>query len=492
MTRAWWLAGLLLAGCSESAGAPGSGLARVQNAGVLRWGGDIQGGEPYVSEDPEQPGKLIGFEVEIADALAKELGVKAEFVQSDWSSLVPSLERGTFDVIMNGLEVTPARVGAVAFTRPYYVFAEQLVVRRGEAKPQTLAELRGKKVGTLANSLAWELLRQAQVEVVPYEGVEEPYQDLQHGRLDAVLLDDVIAGRYGLVKQALELASEPAIGHYAIGLRPADQDLRRALDQALQKLAESGELRRILDRWRLDGPRQARLLTWTDRDTEQMVGPTKTAALNSGHLVLFLEGAAVTLLVSVSAMILAISLGLTLALVRRYGPRPAALLAQLYVELFRGTPVLLQLYVIYFGLSNLSEHLRLAAMPAAILGLGLNYAAYEAEIYRAGMEAVPPGQLEAAQALGMPTQMALRRIVVPQALRFALPGVTNDFIALLKDSSLVSVITVVELTKRMTITAVDLRSWLIPGLLCAGLYLGMSYPLSRLSAWLEDRIGDHQ
>lgn len=492
MTRAWWLAGLLLAGCSESVGAPGSGLARVQSAGVLRWGGDIQGGEPYVSEDPEQPGRLIGFEVEIAEALAKELGVKAEFVQSDWSSLVPSLERGTFDVIMNGLEVTPARVGAVAFTRPYYVFAEQLVVRKGGPKPQTLAELRGQRVGTLANSLAWELLRQAQVEAVPYEGVEEPYQDLEHGRLDAVLLDDVIAGRYGLVKPALELASEPALGHYAIGLRPADQDLRRALDQALQKLAESGELRRILDRWRLDGPRQARLLTWTDRDTEQMLGKTKTTALNGGHLVLFLEGAGVTLLVSVSAMILAISLGLTLALLRRYGPRPAALLAQLYVELFRGTPVLLQLYVIYFGLSNLSEHLRLAAMPAAILGLGLNYAAYEAEIYRAGMEAVPPGQLEAAQALGMPTRMALRRIVVPQALRFALPGVTNDFIALLKDSSLVSVITVVELTKRMTITAVDLRSWLIPGLLCAGLYLGMSYPLSRLSAWLEDRIGDHR
>lgn len=484
-----WVGLLFLVGCGEGVGAPSAGLARVKAAGVLRWGGDIQGGEPYVSEDPGQPGRLIGFEVEIAEAIATELGVKAEFVQSDWSSLVPTLERGSFDVIMNGLEVTPARAGAVAFTRPYYVFAEQLVVRRGEAAPQTLAELKGKKVGTLANSFAWELLRQAGVEVLPYEGVEEPYQDLEHGRTDAVLLDDVIAGRYGLVKPALMLASEPAIGYYAIGLRPADQDLRRAIDTALLHLAESGQLRRILAKWNLDNPRQERLATWNDRDTEQMIGHPPAARINFGHVALFLEGAGVTLFVSVLAMSLAITLGLGLALTRRYGPKPAALLAQLYVELFRGTPVLLQLYVIYFGLSSLSEHLRLAAMPAAILGLGLNYAAYEAEIYRAGMEAVPPGQLEAAQALGMPTRMALRRIVVPQALRIALPGVTNDFIALLKDSSLVSVITVVELTKRMTITAVDVRSWLIPGLLCAGLYLGMSYPLSRLSAWLEDRIG---
>jgi polar amino acid transport system substrate-binding protein len=103
---------------------------------------------------------------------------------------------------------------------------------------------------------------------------------------------------------------------------------------------------------------------------------------------------------------------------------------------------------------------------------------------------VQRGQLEAAWALGMSTPLALRRIVVPQALRVALPGMTNDFIALLKDSSLVSVITVVELTKRMTIAAVDLRGWLAPGLLCGALYFAMSYPLARLARRLERRLGD--
>jgi len=128
------------------------------------------------------------------------------------------------------------------------------------------------------------------------------------------------------------------------------------------------------------------------------------------------------------------------------------------------------------------------ALFAAVVGLGLNYAAYEAEIFRGGLSSVPSGQLEAAHALGMPTWLAVRRVIVPQAMRVALPGMTNDFIALLKDSSLVSVITVVELTKRMQITAVDVRSHLVPGLLCAALYLAMSYPLSRLSLRLEKKL----
>jgi len=168
-----------------------------------------------------------------------------------------------------------------------------------------------------------------------------------------------------------------------------------------------------------------------------------------------------------------------------YGPPLLAAPAVFYVEVFRGTPVLLQLYVLYFGLAPL---IALDAFTAAVVGLGLNYAAYEAELYRAGLEAVPAGQTEAALALGMSRRQALAHIVLPQALRVALPGIANDFIALLKDTSLVSVITVVELTKQMTITAVYLQSWLLPGLLCAGLYLALSWPLGRLARRLERRL----
>src|SRR5438132_1586136 len=129
--------------------------------GTLRWGGDMQGGEPYVFQDPGSPSGLSGFEVEIAGALARRLGLAAEFVQNDWQTLIPSLERGDFDVALNGIEVTPARRARVAFTRPYYVFTETLVVRRDDRSVHGLGDLRGARVGTLEGSLALDLVRAA-------------------------------------------------------------------------------------------------------------------------------------------------------------------------------------------------------------------------------------------------------------------------------------------------------------------------------------------
>src|SRR6185437_4838457 len=146
-----------------------------------------------------------------------------------------------------------------------------------------------------------------------------------------------------------------------------------------------------------------------------------------------------------------------------------------YVELIRGTPILLQLFVLYYGIA---AAIRLPAFAAALVGLALNYAAYESEIYRGGLEAVPTGQLEAARTLGLSERQVLTLVRGPQAFRLALAPMTNDFVALLKDSSLVSVLTVMELTKQTQIFATNLGSWVIPGAMCAGLYLVMSLPIS--------------
>jgi len=477
---------LILAGAASVAGAASTpvddSLARVRQRGTLRWGGDLQGGEPYAFLDPTDTARLTGFEVEIAAALAHRLGVRPEFVQNDWSTLIASLERGDFDIILNGLEVTAARRERVRFTRPYYTFTETLVVRRDTTAVHALADLHGQRVGTLAGSFAFELLRaQADVEIVLYEGVQEPYVDLEQGRLAAVLLDNIIADRYGLPRPTLHAAAEVARGTYAAALRPADQSLYEAVDAALAAVAADGELRAILERWSLWDAHQAAVAATRDSPTAS----SAPSGLLWGHVPLFLRATGVTVAISTLAMALAVLGGLVLSLARRYGRPSVQAAAGTYVELFRGTPVLLQLYVLYYGLA---PWLTLNAFTAAVLGLGMNYAAYESEIYRAGLAAVPIGQSEAALSLGMSRALTLRRIVLPQALRIALPGMANDFIALLKDSSLVSVITVVELTKQMTITAVDARSWLGAGLLCAMLYLALSYPLSRLARRLERRL----
>lgn len=464
-------------------------LDQLRARGTLRWGADEQGGEPYAYEDPARGGALVGFEVDLAEALARALGVRAVFVQNDWSTLIPSLERGSFDVALNGIEVTPARAARVAFTRPYYLFTERLVARRGDPRVRDLSSLRGLRVGTLANTQAWDLLRDGGAVAVPYEGVDEPFVDLEHGRTDAVLLDDIIVARYVARHPSLAVVGDVAEGRYAVAVRPADDQLRAALDRALGQLIASGEWRRTLARWGLDGPRQAALSLRAETAPQgETAGPLLAAAaarpLTAHQLALFGQGALVTLIIAAAAMLLAAPLGMLLALVRTESRRLGRL-AGVYVEVVRGTPVLLQLYLLYYGLASVVS---LNPWTAAILGLGLNYAAYEAEIYRGALAAVPAGQWEAALAIGMTRRMALREIILPQALRLALPGVTNDFISLLKDSSLVSVLTVVELTKRMTITAVDNRGWLAPGLLCAALYFALGYPFTRLARRLERQL----
>ncbi|HRC55214.1 MAG TPA: ABC transporter substrate-binding protein/permease, partial [Kofleriaceae bacterium] len=351
---------------------------------------------------------------------------------------------------------------------------------------RSLADLRGKRVGTLNQTYALDLLRAAPVEPVLYEGNEEPYLDLAQGRLDAVLLDNVIADRYGCGRAGVTcLPGEVARGTYAAGLRRGDETLRQAVDSALLAMQADGELERIL--------RKAKL--WDHRQTEPPpalaeapgAGPSRSFGWVQWQR--FFSAAGMTLLVSLTAFVIAVPLGMLLAVTRLYGgPLPRAL-ARSYVELFRGTPLLLQLFLLYYGLA---PYYSLGPLQAAILGLGLNYAAYEAEVLRGALLAVPPGQAEAARALGLSPTQTLRHVLLPQALRISLPSMTNDFVALLKDSSLVSVLTVIELTKRMSIAAVELRGWLIPGLACAALYLAMSLPLSELARRLERRLARDQ
>ena len=191
-----------------------------------------------------------------------------------------------------------------------------------------------------------------------------------------------------------------------------------------------------------------------------------------------------TIALSCLSMALAIAIGVVIATGRVYGGRVAQLALTGYVELIRGTPILLQLFVLYYGLA---AAIRLPAFLAALLGLALNYAAYESEIYRSALEAVSKGQLEAARTLGLSERQVLTLVRAPQAFRLALAPMTNDFVAMLKDSSLVSVLTVLELTKQTQIFATNLGSWVVPGALCAALYLAMSLPLARLARRLEQR-----
>jgi polar amino acid transport system substrate-binding protein len=479
-----------------------AGVERVApDAAILRWGGDTEGGAPYMFWDPKDQNRLIGYEVEIMEAIAAYLGRRPVFVQNGWDNLIPGLNRGLYDVAIDGLEITPEHAEAVNFSIPYYRTFMQLAVRKGTKDIETLEDCREHVAGTLKQSLAYYTLEEAGVkDIRTYEDEINAYTDLENGRLDVALFDDPIAMYYAGFNPNIEFVGRP-IGRmeYGVAVRKGDDELLAKVNGAIIHLRDSGRLREIYDRWNLWSPVMAEMFRdhspqkadavmfrkWTEH---QRPVPTWEKILERyvGFLPVFGKAALVTMEVSVVAMALAITLGLFLAMVRIFAPKPLSWLAVAYIELIRGTPVLIQLFFIFYGLPNIG--VRLSPFVAGVLGLGLNYAAYEAENYRAGLLAIPRHQMEGAMALSMTRRQALRHVVLPQAVRVALPPVTNDFISLLKDSSLVSVITMVDLTKAYGQIATTYYDYFGTGLMVAAIYFLLGFPFVRLARWAERRM----
>jgi polar amino acid transport system substrate-binding protein len=477
---------LLAAACGRSPSAE-SAAAKPP----FRWGGDAEGGAPFVEADPADPRVVRGFDVEIAGMIAEGLGREPRFVQVAWASIGQSLERGDFEIGLSGVEDRPEMRERYALTMPYYEFHEVLAVRPADRERfRTLADLAGRRVGTLGATMAHDILlaEQKKTGLVPvsYDDDIHPYTDLIAGRVDAVLLDNVIAERsltrtLGFVIQPEPVATGAYVGVFARG----NTALRDSANAILRARMQDGSLEATFRRWGVWSDAQAayfqRVLAEAPR--EDGAGAARDRSIRA-YLPALARAAGITLLLSVLAMALAVAAGIAIAAGRVYGPGVVRGALAVYVEVVRGTPVLLQLFVLYYGLASV---VRLPAFAAAVIGLGLNYAAYESEIYRAALQGVPRQQLEAARTLGLTEFQVLRLVRGPQALRHALAPMTNDFVALLKDSSLVSVITVVELTKQTAIYATNIGSWVVPGMLCALIYLSMSLPLSRVARRLEQR-----
>jgi polar amino acid transport system substrate-binding protein len=473
----------------------------------LLWGGDAQGGAPYIFQDPTDPNHLIGFEVDLADALGKRLGRRARPVQGPWDKLLELLDRGDFDVALNGIEVAEEKKRVALLSRPYFIASETLTIRRDDANaPRTMEALKGRKVGTLPGSLAERILTRLGADVRTYDGgQDEIYDDLRLKRTDAVLLDGPVAKYYGDIDENLEsLPQSFGEVQYAIAIPLSQPELKVSIDQALEALAKDGSLRALYERWGLYTEANAKLLgeQWTGDEVPApeferwrvAVGKLPSLKERITHrypsvLPLLVKGAALTLGLSVLSMALAVLVGLWVAFLRRFGPTVVRALATAYVEFFRGTPLLIQLTMIYFGLPELG--VKLEPFWAGVLALGLNYAAAEAENYRAGLESVPLGQWEAAAVLGLSRGQTLRHVVGPQAVRIAIPPMTNDFIALLKDSSLVSLVTLTELTKTYTNLANAMRDHLGLGVLVALTYLLLGLPFALLARRTEAYFGRH-
>ena len=478
----------------------------------LRWGGDKAGGAPFIYEEAGKGD--VGFEVELAAYLGQKLGRTPTFVQCDWDAIPATLTRGDIDIALNGLEFLPEREAAFPSSVPYFVYTLRLIVRDANADIRGWSDLRaaGKKyrIGVLKGSFAERYMRDKYddvAEILATKEVDETFQLVEEGeRMDATVQDSPAAAYYVQAgrRPQLKVVGEPAhTGYYVILTRPKDAELRRQIDAVIKEGLASGTLEAIYRKYGVWDNDQERLgyrhvRPWPPmRSTDEAKKDAEGGLSLSGIADKIAWAAWMTVKLAFCSMPIAILIGILVAVGRMYGPRWLSALLTAYVEMLRGTPLLLQMYVWFFLVPNfvrliggdeLASWFSAAPFYVGVFGLAINYSAAEAENYRAGLQAVPKGQMEAALALGLSPFAAVRRVVLPQAVRVVIPPITNDFIALFKDTSVCSMIMITELTGLYYQYKHDRGVVLQLALVIGLIYLFISYPLSLLAAYLERRL----
>lgn len=482
-----------LFGCAPG-GPPQDALAGVKAKGELVVGTDAT----YPPFENKVGETYTGFDLDLVRAMARELGVSPRFVNASFDGVFPALLAGKYDAVISAVTITPERAKQMRFTAPYYNAGQQIATRWDAPPVETPEGLEGKTVGIQINTTAQVVLQgRAGLKLRKYNTIDLALLDLQNRKLDAVVSDGptlraMLAQSYpGLVTRGKPFTSE----YYGIALRPDAGSLQKALDAALAKVRASGEYARLETKY-FGAPSNARLPAVAPAaeaaDAERRAQARESAGLrlDPGLAVrmapVFLQGVLLTLGLAVAGLLGGVPVGLALALARLSPFGLLRLPAAIYVEAVRGTPLLVQIFFLYFILPAFG--VSLPELVTAVLALALNAGAYVAEIFRAAIAAVPTGQLEAARALGMSYPLAMREVVLPQAFARAIPPLTNEGVALLKDSSLVSIMGMTELTRTGQELASRYADPVTIWLTVAALYLLLTLPLTQLAAQLERRM----
>ena len=410
----------------------------------------------------DEQGELVGFDIDLSQAVANLLGYTFEYQPIDWSVKEQELNSGNIDMIWNGYGVTPDREKLVLMS-DVYIEDTQIIVTKDGTKPiEQLEDLIGKKVTTQSSSTALQIM-DAQWPKEVLDGIEDlvlypnynnSFQDLDAGRVDAVVVGGVY-GNYVVNLRGEEkynvFLDESAIEPMAIGMRKTDTAFAQEINGALNDLKENGTYEEIYKKWFGSAG-----LTISEQSIFQNMIPG------------LVDGLKLTLGLFAIVLIVSIPLGLILAIPRSFGPTWIKALIEVYVFIMRSTPLLLQLMIVFFGLPYLG--IRFGRFPAAILTFIINYTAYYIEIFRGGFTAISPGQYESLKVLGIGKLRGFMRIIVPQVFNTVLPSVGNEVVALVKDTSLVYIIGLGEILRVASISANTFAS-LTPFLIVGVLYM---------------------
>ena len=402
----------------------------------------------YLSDD----GDYVGFDLDLAAEVAKRNGWELVKQPIDWDAKDTELKVGNIDCIWNGFTMN-GREKLYTWTTPY-VDNSQIVIVNKDSDIKKLSDLKGKIVCVQADSSALAALKGDDAtdenkklagemkEITEVGDYNSAFMNLESGMVDAVCMD------IGVAKYEVEsrgdtftiLNEHVSSEEYGVGFKKGNTQLRNQVQETLEEMLADGSFDSIVQKWGLE---ESACLGQPGTDSVMKAEDTvkeKTGFLDNMLDILrqLLSGMLASLGIFVLTLIFSLPLGLVITFIRRSKLKVLNWIARIYISIMRGTPLMLQLLVVFFGPyylfgMSLSNSYRFYAV---IIGFSLNYAAYFAEIYRSGIEAVPKGQYEAAAVLGYSRTQTFVRIIFPQMVKIVLPPVTNEVITLVKDTSL--------------------------------------------------------
>lgn len=455
-------------------------LARVKAKGTLVMG-TSPNYPPYEFQiNQHGQSKIVGMDVEIGKQIAKDLGVKLVIKKLSFDSLLPALTTGKVDMILSGMSPTPARRKNVDFTDIYYTEGESILINKTDgAKYKTKANLAGQKVAAETGTLQYNLIKQQMpnAQLTGMSSAANLILALKTHKVAAVVKGTASATAYAKNDPSLmaingHFKTSSAQAGNAIALKKGSPSLKNAINRSLTKIKKHH---------------------WIEQRYLKTAGKylkVNTADTSMWHYRgYFLKGLQYTLLIAVVGIIGGSLLGLLLALLRFSTIAPLRWLATAYVEFVRGTPLMVQIMFVYFGIGIIVD---VSTLNAGMIAIVLNSGAYLSEIIRGGIQSVDSGQTEAAASLGLSKSATMRYVVLPQTLRIIWPSLGNQFINLIKDTSMVSIIGVTELIYQLGIVQADTYRGVAPIGIAMVIYFVICWLLTRLLSYYERRINRGQ
>lgn len=478
---------MLLAGCS--ANLSGAKTLRVATEPAF---------PPF--EFQGQGGKLQGFSIDLMNAIATAANFKVNFQSLPFDGIIPALQAKTVDAAISSITITAERAKTVAFSRPYFKAGLAIAVRENNPEITGFDSLHNKKIAVQIGTTGADKAKSIPgAEIRSFDSAPLALQELLNGNVDAVINDAPVTlyaintGNLQGIKVVEQLLTEE---YYGIATAQKSPNLL-LINNGIDKVLKDGTYAKIYQKWFKFTPPQLPEKSPFDSQTQtERVGRFHVIGVILQALPTLLQGVLITLQLTVISVFFGLLCGSLIGIFRVSKITPVRWLARAYVDFFRGTPLLVQIFMIYFGIPGIAQEMNLTftfdRLVAGVIALSLNCAAYIAEIVRAGIQSIDSGQAEAAKSLGLNSILTMRLVIFPQAFRRMLPAFGNEFISLLKDTSLVSVIGFEELLRKgQLIVSSNYRAFEIYAAV-AVFYLCLTLLSSQAFSRVENLMNPHQ